>query len=355
MNQESKYYKLLEEFKEKSKEAIEEGYQNIVVICCHELFRNLAPYDSFIKKEQYLKEEPLDNIIEVLLNQITLLEFYKKSIHPYPFISENSFEIESLKNVEKRTPEVYNTLWKQFDKETMVNESVALLKKQFNNQVNLEYLKGKKVLDMGCGSGRYTIALSKLGAKHVIGFDLGEKAISRARDLVQKLELDNISFQVGNFHQLPFENESFDFVYANGTLHHSTSIKKGLEEIKRILKPQGKAWLFLYGKGGIFWNTRLALREIMQLIPIEFSNIVMRSISIPNNLFSFIDSAYVPIETHSSKEECEELFRALDLDFKKIIGGRPYDLDFALQQEIADKEVMYGSGENRYIVSKEKI
>lgn len=92
-----------------------------------------------------------------------------------------------------------------------------------------EILKGKVILELGCGSGKDTIVLSDY-AETLVSGDLAPKSESQGAVLV----LDHSK-------QLPFENGSFDAVVASLCLHYFRikKTKEIIEEISRVLKPQG--------------------------------------------------------------------------------------------------------------------
>jgi ubiquinone/menaquinone biosynthesis C-methylase UbiE len=102
-------------------------------------------------------------------------------------------------------------------------------------------LTGKSVLDCGCGTGGLSAALSQNGAK-VTAFDLsnGMLKVAQKRASSWKLEIPLVE---SAFENLPFKDNSFDFVVGTMILHH-TELEKAVSEIKRVLKKNGRI-LFL--------------------------------------------------------------------------------------------------------------
>jgi len=82
---------------------------------------------------------------------------------------------------------------------------------------------GKKVLDLGCGDGTYTLEYPALGVKEVVGVDPAVVAIEAANEKARKLGLDaTVKFEVGNIYALEsylVENR-FDCIVLRGVLHH---------------------------------------------------------------------------------------------------------------------------------------
>ena len=72
-------------------------------------------------------------------------------------------------------------------------------------------LRGKRVLDVGCGYGRLAIGAARLAAS-VVGMDPDAEAVSQARAKGRAIGLDNVRFEVGTAQELAFADASFDVV-----------------------------------------------------------------------------------------------------------------------------------------------
>lgn len=94
-------------------------------------------------------------------------------------------------------------------------------------------VKGKKVLDAGCGPGLYAKRLLRKGAK-VEGFDVSPKSIEIAKRIAPKA-----SFQVASVTNIPFKRNAFDIVVCSLVLDHVSDINKAFKEFRRVLKPKG--------------------------------------------------------------------------------------------------------------------
>jgi ubiquinone/menaquinone biosynthesis C-methylase UbiE len=107
------------------------------------------------------------------------------------------------------------------------------------NKYILKYigpLKGKRILEVGCGFGEASIYFAKNGAK-VVASDISQKMVN----FVKKLSAFNkTKIEVRKFscEHIPFPDNSFDVVYAANVLHH-VNIEKSLGELKRVLKVGG--------------------------------------------------------------------------------------------------------------------
>ena len=128
--------------------------------------------------------------------------------------------------------------------------------------VKTQVKDGKRVLDVGCGDGRFLAALTGKGIDYV-GIDNCEELIEKARRNLEirslrSLKLRNCRFKFGNILDLRFDDESFDVVLCIAVLHHIPSRElqfKALCEMRRILKPGGK----------LIMTNWMLLREIYKL------------------------------------------------------------------------------------------
>jgi ubiquinone/menaquinone biosynthesis C-methylase UbiE len=126
---------------------------------------------------------------------------------------------------------------------------------------NIPY--GKKIIDIGCGTGQFTCLLS-LRADYIIGIDFSKASIDKANQLKQRLELRNIDFCIVDLENLKIAQESFDYVFCNGVLHHLKDPYKGFLNICRFLKPDSYIIIGVYNKyGRMIFKIR---RKILQIV-----------------------------------------------------------------------------------------
>lgn len=106
----------------------------------------------------------------------------------------------------------------------------------------------KKVLDIGCGLGNNLIPLMENDFE-VAGIDMSADAIQKFKKSLDKIHKE-ISLKVAPFEELPYKDGEFDGVICVQTLSHgkTKNIKKGIEEILRVLRKGGVAFLTVPGR-----------------------------------------------------------------------------------------------------------
>jgi ubiquinone/menaquinone biosynthesis C-methylase UbiE len=105
---------------------------------------------------------------------------------------------------------------------------------------------GQSVLEIGVGLGTDHVQFARAGAS-MHGVDLTDKGV----DLVgRRLALEGLSseLRVADAEQLPFETDSFDYVYSWGVLHHTPDTPRAVAEAIRVLKPGGRLCVMLYSR-----------------------------------------------------------------------------------------------------------
>ena len=78
-------------------------------------------------------------------------------------------------------------------------------------------VRGKRVLDLGCGDGRFALGVAHLAAS-VDGLDPDPEAIAAAKKTARKSRVQNVHFAVGAGQRLPYPDEAFDVVILSWTL-----------------------------------------------------------------------------------------------------------------------------------------
>ncbi|KMK52159.1 hypothetical protein RO21_02285 [[Actinobacillus] muris] len=107
---------------------------------------------------------------------------------------------------------------------------------------NGDFRKNKKVLEVACNMGTTAIEIAKQFGCQVIGIDLDEDALAKARQQIKENELEHlVQVQRGNATRLPFDDHSFDIVINEAmlTMLPREAKEKAIKEYLRVLKPNG--------------------------------------------------------------------------------------------------------------------
>lgn len=122
--------------------------------------------------------------------------------------------------------------------------SLARSQETFSKRVDfaLEDLKGRMVLDAGCGSGRFTEVAAKFGAI-VVGFDLSYAIDVAFKNIGRK---ENVHLLQADIFHLPFKAEGLDFIYSFGVLHHTPDTRLAFAKLPPLLRKGGKISIFVY-------------------------------------------------------------------------------------------------------------
>ena len=127
-------------------------------------------------------------------------------------------------------------------------------------------LTGKWVLDVGCGSGRFTEIALSAGAK-VVALDYSSAVDACKSNFINN---NNLFIVQGDLYELPFDLDTFSYVYSLGVMQHTPDPKKAFKVLPKVLKQEGKICVDYYEKS--FKSMLLPkywLRPITKKIPNE--------------------------------------------------------------------------------------
>lgn len=99
-------------------------------------------------------------------------------------------------------------------------------------------VRGKTVLEYGCGDGENTVILANRGAK-VIALDISAELLAVAKKRLEINGCDGVELLIGSAHTLPLPDESVDVVFGMAILHH-LDLELAGREIKRVLRKGGR-------------------------------------------------------------------------------------------------------------------
>jgi len=142
---------------------------------------------------------------------------------------------------EERVHHVFEKIYKNYDS---MNSIISFKRhiawrKDVMKQMQVE--KGTTALDVCCGTGDWSLALADaVGSKgQVTGLDFSKNMLSIANEKKEALKQDNVSFIHGNAMELPFEDQTFNYVTIGFGLRNVPDYQAVLKELYRVVKPEG--------------------------------------------------------------------------------------------------------------------
>jgi predicted RNA methylase len=189
--------------------------------------------------------------------------------------------------------------------------------------VGREAIQRRTFLDIGCGSGLFSLAAVRLGCKQLLAVDLDPKSVETTRRTLSlhakggNWDVQNISV----FHLDPEKLGTFDTVYSWGVLHHTGAMYDAIAKASKMVAPNGMLTLALYAKTPfcgmwrvekrIYSNAPKWVQKVMETVYIEMVRLRLA------------------LKGESLKKRREEYWkqRGMDMyyDTRDWLGGYPYE------------------------------
>lgn len=137
---------------------------------------------------------------------------------------------------------------------TVLNEQrINLAENSLKQQLNIESLHGKSFLDIGSGSGLFSLAARRLGA-HVHSFDYDSKSVACTEELKKRYFNNDSDWLIEQASALDADYLAqlgqFDVVYSWGVLHHTGDMWRALENVAPLVKDTGQLFIAIYNDQG---------------------------------------------------------------------------------------------------------
>jgi SAM-dependent methyltransferase len=112
--------------------------------------------------------------------------------------------------------------------------------------ISPEDYRGRRVLDMGCGTGEYALWYALNGAANVTGIDLADGSLAIARQRRKESGAKNVELLKMDLLNCTLPDNQFDYSYSVGVLHHTGDPLRGFEHLVRVTRPAGVIIVSLY-------------------------------------------------------------------------------------------------------------
>lgn len=134
--------------------------------------------------------------------------------------------------------------------------------KPFSGLIDYISLPGKNILEIGCGAGSHTRLLAEAGC-YLTTIDMSRKAVELTKKRLSIFRLNSNILQA-DAEMLPFADNSFDFIWSWGVIHHSSNPMIALSEMCRVLRPGGRVSFMVYHRKSLcYWVNIFLVRGIL--------------------------------------------------------------------------------------------
>lgn len=213
--------------------------------------------------------------------------------------------------------------WRAFSDALATPERLDRARASLAALVGAERIAGRSFLDVGCGSGLFSLAAADLGAARVHGFDVSENSVRASRDNLARLRPERerdgtVTFTQGSVLDPGFTAalDPADTVYAWGSLHHTGAMWQAVDEAARLTAPGGTLVLALYNR---HWTSPLWLRvkRLYNTLPPAGRRAMVAALSVPVFLGVWATTRRWPLSRD----------RGMDFHYDLVdwIGGYPYE------------------------------
>ncbi len=210
--------------------------------------------------------------------------------------------------------------WKNYSHHALTPKRLSAARQSLLCFLNPEQIRNKKVVDIGCGSGIFSLAFTELGAAQVLGTDVNPKCLSASHSNYQKSE-----FFTADSRQLSFIQDDilhtnlhgqYDLVYSWGVLHHTGAMYQALDNCLQLVHSGGFFIVALYNR---HWSSPIwrIIKYLYNLSPLFIKKI-------------FIILFYLPIMLAKALVTHVNPFRktrGMDFYYDLVdwLGGYPYE------------------------------
>lgn len=155
---------------------------------------------------------------------------------------------------------------------------------------------------------------------------------------------------------MPLRDESFDFVWSAGVIHHTSDMDLAISEFRRILRPGGRLFLLVYGTGGLRWKAVKSLRPIVRDLGQEFVDRAIKGAKLPaNNRKHWLDDLFVSIQTLTSFYDLQSMLLSNRFSSIQRWVGNTFDHESSVESLLLDLEKLFAICQRAVVIARPGI
>ncbi|PHQ81346.1 MAG: SAM-dependent methyltransferase [Coxiella sp. (in: Bacteria)] len=255
--------------------------------------------------------------------------------------------------------------WSDFS-QGITKKHIQEARQSFITLVGTDDLSQQRFLDIGCGSGLFSLAASSLNAEHVLSTDIDPNSVKTTQHVLEQFATHKnyACQQISVFDLDPKTQGTFDIVYSWGVLHHTGSMYKAITHAASMVAPNGKLVIALYRKTKLcgWWKFEKRLysrapKFIQALLRYPFAGLL---------LLAYCAKGKTPRKLFNEYKEKRGM--SFMHDIHDWLGGYPYEsitphelhqfaaqIGFKVEREYTrppGMEALFGSGCDEYVLKR---
>jgi 2-polyprenyl-3-methyl-5-hydroxy-6-metoxy-1,4-benzoquinol methylase len=226
--------------------------------------------------------------------------------------------------------------WSRF-LSTLSESRITAAEASLKTMLGRSSLKGLRFVDVGSGSGLFSLAARRLGAS-VLSFDFDPQSVQCAQELRSRFFPDDSQWaiQEGSALDADFIDGlgNFDVVYSWGVLHHTGEMWKGLDLVQRLVSPGGQLFIAIYNDQGYISRRWARIKKVYCSGPL--GRALVKAVCIPYFVLPplLLDLIKLRDPTRLYREYQRERGMSKKYDWYDWLGGHPFEV--AKPEEIFD-------------------
>jgi ubiquinone/menaquinone biosynthesis C-methylase UbiE len=206
------------------------------------------------------------------------------------------------------------------------NEADLLL---YRLRRNAKIFGGAVCLDAGCGRGEVCYAMGSLGARLVLGIDVGDQISDAKRRNVRNPAVKLVK---GDIKTLPLPSNAFDIVHCSGVVHHCANPERTFSELVRVVRPGGLLYVALVGHEGLQFVVTTTMRMLARIVPFALMRRFLQCVLPSWAVAGLLDVGYAKIRHTYSERTIRRWFSAHGIESVQRTRSERYDYKSVLSR-----------------------